>query len=149
MRTLAIDFGERRIGLALSDADGRFALPWKVLERRSDESAIATLTDWIRDEEVTALVVGLPHPPGDSGRAAAPNPLLARARSFGNRLAAATGLPVEWIDEAHTSTAAAERLREAGVDARRARGRLDAVAAQILLQEALDRRSAAQRAGAP
>src|SRR5690606_18970049 len=41
MRTLAIDFGERRIGLALSDADGRFALPWKVLERRSDESAIA------------------------------------------------------------------------------------------------------------
>lgn len=138
MRTLAIDFGEKRIGLALSDADGRYALPWKVLERRSDEAAIATLTGWIVEQEVAALVVGLPRQPGEASE----SPILARARSFGDKLAVATGLPVEWIDEAFTSASAAERLREAGVDARRAKGRLDAVAAQILLQEALDRRHA-------
>lgn len=140
MRTLAIDFGEKRIGLALSDADGRFALPWKVLERRSDEAAIATLAGWIVEQEVAALVVGLPRQPGEGPE----SPLLARARSFGDKLSVATGLPVEWIDEAFTSASAAERLREAGVDARRAKGKLDAVAAQILLQEALDRRHARQ-----
>ena len=50
-----------------------------------------------------------------------------------------TGLPVEWVDEALTSVEAAGRLREAGIDTRREPGRIDAVAAQILLQDALDR----------
>ncbi|MBP1643007.1 MAG: Holliday junction resolvase YqgF [Acidobacteria bacterium] len=136
MRALGVDFGERRIGLALSDGEGRMALPFRVVERSSDAAAIAAIAALAREHEVGRLVVGLPHRSGEGP----PSETLERARSFGEKLAAATGLEVEWVDEAYTSAAAAERLREAGLDARRARPRLDAVAAQILLQEALDRR---------
>jgi putative Holliday junction resolvase len=66
-------------------------------------------------------------------------PAAERARRFGERLAGLTGLPLELVDEALTSVEAAERLRAAGVDPRRHPERLDATAAQILLQEALDR----------
>lgn len=138
MRALGIDFGERRIGLALSDSDGRLALPWKVVERRSDAQAVAAIAALAREEEVALLVVGEPV----RGAGAPASATFRRAHSFGERLAAATGLPVEWVDEGFTSAAAAERLREAGLDSRRARGKLDSVAAQILLQEALDRRRA-------
>jgi len=136
MRALGIDFGERRIGLALSDPDGRLALPLRVLERTSDAAAVAAIAELAREQEVELLVVGEPRRVAGG----AESETLRRARSFGEKLGAATGLPLEWIDESFTSAAAAERLREAGLDARRARGRIDAVAAQILLQEALDRR---------
>jgi putative Holliday junction resolvase len=136
-RTLGIDFGERRIGLAISDAEGRFALPLRTLERRSDREALAEIAELARAEEVGALVVGEPRRPSDGGPTAAG----ARARRFGERLARATGLPVEWIDESLTTREAAARLREAGVPPAERAARLDQVAAQILLQEALDRRA--------
>lgn len=132
MRTLGIDFGERRIGLAISDAEGTFALPLLTLERRSDQAAIARIGEIIREEEVESLVVGEPvNVDGSRGPAAE------RAKSFAGKLAAATGLPLRLVGETLTTVAAAARLREAGVDARRARERIDAVAAQILLEEAL------------
>ncbi|HET7291873.1 MAG TPA: Holliday junction resolvase RuvX, partial [Vicinamibacteria bacterium] len=85
---------------------------------------------------VERLVVGEPVGlDGTRGEAAL------RARRFGERLAELTGLPLEMVNESLTSVEAAERLRAAGVDPRRNPERLDAVAAQILLQEALDRRS--------
>jgi len=132
MRTLGIDFGERRIGLAISDAEGTFAMPLLTLERRSDQAAIARIGEIIREEEVESLVVGEPvNVDGSRGPAAE------RAKSFAAKLTAATGLPLRLVGETLTTVAAAARLREAGVDARRARGRIDAVAAQILLEEAL------------
>jgi len=132
MRTLGIDFGERRIGLAISDAEGTFALPLLTLERRSDQAAIARIGEIIREEEVESLVVGEPvNIDGSRGPAAE------RAKSFAAKLAAATGLPLRLVGETLTTVAAAARLREAGVDARRARERIDSVAAQILLEEAL------------
>ena len=67
-------------------------------------------------------------------------PPAVRARRFAARLAAASGLPVETIDETLTSREADHRLREAGVSPARRRERRDALAAQLLLQEALDRR---------
>ena len=137
MRTLGIDFGERHIGLALSDPEGRFALPSRVLERRSDAEAIAEIAALVVAEGVAALVVGEPRRPADG----APTATGRRARRFGERLAAATGLPVEWIDESLTSHEAAARLRESGARRARRQTRSDALAAQILLQEALDRRA--------
>lgn len=134
-RALGIDFGERRIGLALSDADGRLALPWKVLERRSDAEAVAAITRIVGEEEISRLVVGEPRRIGGAPE----SEIFRRVHGFAEKLALATGLRIEWVDEAFTSADAAARLREAGVDARRARGKLDAVAAQLLLQDALDR----------
>jgi len=141
MKLLGIDFGERRIGLAISDPDGRVAVPLGALERASDRAAVARIAELARREGVGGLVVGEPRGL-DGARGAAAE----RARRFAERLAAATGLPWEAVDEALTSVEAAARLAAAGVDPRRHPDRVDAVAAQILLQEALDRRRAA---GAP
>jgi putative holliday junction resolvase len=134
VRSLGIDFGEKRIGLAISDPDGRIAVPLQTLTRRDDLSAVREIAGIAEREGVGRLVLGEPVGlDGTRGTAAA------RARSFGRKLARQTGLPLEMINESLTSVEAAERLRAAGVDPRRNPGRLDAVAAQILLQEALDR----------
>jgi putative Holliday junction resolvase len=133
MRSLGIDFGEKRIGLAISDPDGRIAVPLTTLERRDDRSAARRIAEIVRREQIEALVLG--EPVGLDGER---GPAAERVRRFGDRLAAATGLPLRYVGEALTSVEAAGRLREAGVDAPPESGRLDAVAAQILLQEALD-----------
>jgi putative Holliday junction resolvase len=137
MRALGIDFGERRIGLALSDPAGSFALPYRVLERASDHDAIAAIAAIVAEEAVELLVLGEPRRPADGAAGSA----ALRVRRFGARLARRTALPVEWVDESLTSRAAAGRLREAGAGRRARREQIDAVAAQILLQEALDRRA--------
>jgi putative Holliday junction resolvase len=135
MRALGIDFGERRIGLAISDDEGRLAVPLTTLERRDDRGAAREIARIAREEGVEMLVLGEPRGlAGSRGEAAR------RAERFGRRLAGVAGLPVELVEETLTSVEARERLREAGVDTRREPGRIDAVAAQILLQQALDRR---------
>jgi len=134
MRSLGIDFGDKRIGLAISDPAGRLAVPLTTLERRNDRSALRQIAEIARREGIERLVLGEPLSlEGERGPAAE------RIRRFGDRLAAMTGLPLERVDEALTSAEAAGRLREAGIGVRWEPGRIDAVAAQILLQEVLDR----------
>ncbi|HEV8578000.1 MAG TPA: Holliday junction resolvase RuvX [Thermoanaerobaculia bacterium] len=134
MRSLGIDFGEKRIGLAISDPAGRLAVPLTTLERRNDRSALRQIAEIARREGVERLVLGEPLSlEGERGAAAE------RVRRFGERLAGMTGLPLELVDETLTSAEAAARLRRAGIGARWEPGRIDAVAAQILLQEVLDR----------
>lgn len=140
MRVMAIDFGEKRVGVALSagdGADGALALPSRVLERSTDRRLVYSLAALAREEGVGALVLGEPRDlEGRAGEAAE------RVRRFAAKLEKATGLAVTLIEETLTTVAAAEKL---GGPARRGRpgeksdGRHDAVAAQILLQEALDR----------
>lgn len=133
MRSLGIDFGEKRIGLAISDPEGRLAVPLTTLVRRNDRSAIREIEEIARREGIGRLVLGEPIGlDGQRGEAAE------RVRRFGNRLAGITGLPVRLINESLTTVEAQERLRAAGIDPRREPERIDAVAAQILLQEALD-----------
>ena len=134
MRSLGIDFGEKRIGLAISDPAGRFALPLTTLERRNDRSALRQIAEIARQEGVGRLVLGEPvGMDGQRGENAE------RVRRFGQRLAELTGLPLELVNEALTTVEAQERLREAGMDPRKEPARIDALAAQILLQEVLDR----------
>lgn len=136
MRALGIDFGEKRIGLAISDPAGRVAVPLDTLERRNDRSALRQIAEIARREGVERLVLG--EPVGLDGQR---GPAAERARRFGERLAEISGLPVRLVNEALTTVAAQERLREAGVDYRRDPSRIDAMAAQVLLQEALDSES--------
>ncbi|MEM8962067.1 MAG: Holliday junction resolvase RuvX [Acidobacteriota bacterium] len=132
-RALGIDFGERRIGLAISDDKGRFAVPHGAIERDTDRRAVYRIADLARREEAGWLVLGEPLRPddGEAGEAAE------RIRRFAAKLERAARLPVVLIDEAHTTLEAIDRLGAAGNDTAERR---DAVAAQILLQEALDRR---------
>jgi putative Holliday junction resolvase len=139
-RLLAIDFGERRIGLAISS--GSLALPLATLRRTSDEEAVAAIATLVREEGVAELVLGEPlRADGSRGDAAR------RVHRFAERLAGATGLPITLLDETLTSREAEARLREAGVDPRRHRERVDQLAAQVLLEEALSRRAAASDGG--
>lgn len=135
MRILGIDFGERRIGVAISDTTASVCTPLATISRRSDLDAVRELIELADDEGVEAFVVGEPRRlDGSRGDAAE------RAASFARKLEKASGLPCELIDEALTSVEAEARLRSAGVDPRRHPGRIDAVAAQILLEDALERR---------
>ncbi len=140
-RLLAVDFGAKRIGLAVSQ--GALALPLATLARRSDAEAVAEIAAVAREEGVTGLVVGEPRRlDGTAGDAAR------RVGAFARRLQAATGLPCALVDEALTSRAAEERLRAAGVDPRRHPERVDQVAAQLLLEDVLGREERAQASAA-
>ncbi len=135
MKALGIDFGEKRIGLAISDADGRFALPWKTLARRNDQQAIEELAKIAAQESIDLIVAGDPRNlDGGAG------PQSERVAAFLKKLSAALDLPIETVNESLTSREAHSRLRQAGLTARQRRERVDSLAAQILLQEALDRR---------
>ncbi|HUP24988.1 MAG TPA: Holliday junction resolvase RuvX [Thermoanaerobaculia bacterium] len=134
-RLLAIDYGSKRIGLAISDPGGRVAVPLETFARTDDRGAARYIARIVAREGVGGLVLGEPQRlDGGRGEAAL------RVARFARRLEAATGLPVELVDESLTSVEAERRLREAGVDADAAAGRVDAVAAQILLEEVLARR---------
>lgn len=136
-RLLGVDYGSKRVGLAISDPEGRFALPLGVVARKDDRGVARRISEIVLREGVAGLVVGEPRRlDGTRGEAAE------RAARFARRLETATGLPVALVDESLTSVEAERRLGAAGVDAAPESGRVDAVAAQILLQEALDRRRA-------
>jgi putative Holliday junction resolvase len=130
-RFLAIDFGERRIGVAVS-ASGRIALPLETLLRRNDRDAVAQILAAAEREEAGHLVVG--EPVNVDGSRGAP---AERAKRFAALLGRASGLPVSLHPETLTTVTARERLRDAGVDLRRSPERLDAVSAQVLLEDFL------------
>lgn len=132
-RGLGVDFGERRIGLALSDPEGRYALPLETFERETDRRAAYRIASIVDREKIGLLVMGAPRYPDGS-----PSPNLERIERFGKRLTKITGLPIRWVEETLTTVEARARLQ--GRDRSRQRGRRDMVAAQILLQEALDAR---------
>lgn len=131
MRVLAVDFGERRIGVAVSGTAGAVVVPVGVVPRKSDAQAVSAVADAAREREAALVVVGLPVRPEGGGE----SPFAARARSFAKKLGAATGLPVELHDEAFTSVSADRALREAGLSRDRRSGAVDAEAAAELLRD--------------
>jgi putative Holliday junction resolvase len=143
MRTLAIDLGTRRVGLALSDEGGKFATPVDVLTVNSPDQAVAPILEVIRKEGVQRLVVGLPLNMDDSVGDAA-----RKTAAWARGLSAASGIPVVFVDERLSSFAAEQRLAERKRGGERmTRGdkkqRLDALAAAGFLQEYLDGKLAA------
>jgi len=142
-RVLAVDWGARRIGLALSDPDGIIATGLDTVDAASHEAAVERVASVARDEEVERVVVGLPLlMSGERGEAAE------AAERFAADLAARTGLPVVTYDERLTSALSERRLREVGVRPGRQKGRVDQGAAVALLESYLMRlRSASGGSG--
>lgn len=140
---LALDYGARRIGLAVSDSQGEFAFPVGALERRGLRRDLEALRETSAERGVTRIVVGLPlHLDGRSG------PEAEAARRFAAALGEATGLPVELLDERWTTREAERALRDLPVRRRRReRGLVDASAATLLLQTFLARRRNGEPAG--
>jgi len=133
MRILGIDFGLKRIGLALSDPMGIIASPLKTLARTSEDADILDIVAIVKAEEVSAIVVGLPkNMDGTEGDSAV------FARDFGDKLSAATGVNIIFKDERLSSVSANRVLDEAGMHWKKRKEVVDTMAAQIILQSYLD-----------
>jgi putative Holliday junction resolvase len=134
-RVLAVDWGEKRIGLAISDPRGVIASPAGFITRRAGKRPpIAKLIARAKELEATGFVLGLPldQEGEDTLRAA-------EVRAVAVELERRTGMPVELVDERYTTAAARRAVRELGGRPADRRGDVDALAATVLLQHVLGR----------
>ena len=137
-RIIARDYGERRIGVAVSDPPGTIATPLPTLARRAgNRPPWPELQRIVQEYEVAEAVVGLPLEL--SGEESA---WTAEVRAFGAEVARRTGLPVHWMDERMTSIIAERNVRGSGLKKtqREEKGRIDAAAAALILESFLNLR---------
>ena len=141
MAVLGIDFGSRRLGLAVSDLDDRIALPLEPVESRGTEKDVATIGELVRSRAVSRIVVGMPiHLDGSRGAQAE------ATDRFAERLRETLALPVDLLDERWTTREAEQALEATGRRGRRKKKAvIDSVAATVLLRTYLEQRAA--RAG--
>ena len=132
-RVLALDRGEVRVGVAISDELGLLAHPRPALDGRRAREMFEALQALCAEEGVERVLVGYPLDlQGEEGAAAR------RAVRFAEEVARVTGLTVELVDERMTTVIAARSLREAGVSKRASKHKVDGAAAAHLLQGWLD-----------
>ncbi|HEX6589440.1 MAG TPA: Holliday junction resolvase RuvX [Longimicrobiales bacterium] len=131
-----MDYGERRIGLAISDPLGMIAQPLPTItRRRGKRPPVAEIADIARQREAAAIVVGLPlDEHGDESA------WTAEVRAFAEKLAERASLPLHFVDERMTSARAERAIRESGLSRtqRERKDLVDATAAVIILQTHLD-----------
>ncbi len=139
-RILGFDFGDRRIGVALSDPLGFTAQPLTTLERASWKSDLGRIRDLVREHEVSRIVVGMPLGM-DGGR----NERVRLTEEFMDRLRKTTDLPVDPWDERLTTVQAERTMLEGDVSRARRRRAIDRLAAVIILQTYLDARACGSR----
>ena len=133
MRSLGLDIGDRRIGVALSDPEGILASTFSVIERKDDSLAIKAIIDIISQKEVGRVVVGLPRSlDGSLGWQ------VEKVKEFVRRLRRYTKIQLDYRDERLT-TVMAQRLKRA-LGGKKGRGKVgeDAQAAALILQSYLD-----------
>ena len=132
-RVLAVDWGERRIGFAVSDPLRMIASPAGHLVRRAGKRPpIAKVVEKAKELEAVAFVLGLPlNEAGDD------TPRAAEVRQVAAELQRRTGYPVELVDERYTTAAARRAVREMGGKPEERPGDIDALSATVLLQHAL------------
>ena len=135
-RTLAIDFGLKRIGLAVSDALGLTAQGLPSLERTGRQDDLRHIRQLADDHSVELVLVG--NPLSQTGEETA---MGRRVAGFAEKLRQRLNCPVELWDERLTSAEAGRMLRSSGISIEKRRGAADRVAATLLLQSYLDRRA--------
>jgi putative Holliday junction resolvase len=139
VRALGVDYGERRIGLALSDATGLLASPWKTVKNSgSVNRAAQQLVDEVgrlraEDGGLSAIVIGLPRRLNGE-----PTTLTGQVRQLATLVGATIDVPIVLQDERLTSSEADELLARRERDWRRRKREVDAVAAALILQDYLD-----------
>jgi putative holliday junction resolvase len=139
VRALGIDFGLKRIGLALSDVTGTLASPFTTLVYRAGKRPpLPEVARIIQENEVASIVIGLPLDLGGEE-----TEMCAKVREFGSALASRVSLPIDFVDERLTSVQANRAIRSSGLKKgeRERKERVDAAAAAFILQAWLDRRS--------
>lgn len=138
MRVMAVDFGDARTGIAVSDATGTLTGHTQVIASRSPERAAAEIAALVRAHGVEELVLGFPrNMDGTEG------PRAARYRAFAGLLEEAAGLPVVLWDERRTTVEAHQILHASGKRMKQHKKSVDAVAASLILEGYLAFRSRA------
>jgi putative Holliday junction resolvase len=131
-RLMALDVGERRVGVAISDPTGTLARPHTVIQRRSKAEDFATVARLVAEQDIERVVVGLPLSlDGEMG------PQARRVTRYAQALAETLDVPIEFHDERYSTITADAMLIESG---RKRRVPIDAAAAAVILQDYLERR---------
>ncbi len=135
MRAMALDIGEVRVGVAISDPQARVATPLKVLPTREITECSKNFRRLLEDWEPEILVVGMPYTlDGKEG------PQAQAIRKAAGQISQSSGVPHVFTDERLSSIEAKRSLREEGYSEREMRGKIDMIAASIFLQAWLDTR---------
>ena len=137
-RTLALDFGSKRIGVALSDPTGLLGSPLTTVIRTNPRNDFKAILDLVTKHEIETIVVGLPVSlNGTIG------PQAQKTLDFCDELRKITAVPIKTLNEQYTSAEAERCIRQLGGKPSRRRDQIDAFAAAIILQEWLDNPQAA------
>lgn len=132
-RVLALDVGARRIGVALSDEGGQFAMPLATVQAQPHPRALQQIATLVHDYAVQVVVVGLPLTmSGEVG------PQAQVVQGFAAQLQQHLDVPIKLFDERLTSSVAEQMLRDMGVKPEKRKQRIDEIAATIILQDYLD-----------
>jgi putative Holliday junction resolvase len=144
-RVLALDVGGKRIGVALSDPAGSFAMPLLTLQAAPQQRALARIAELVAEHAVDDVVVGLPLTlSGEVG------PQARVVQTFAEELETALGRPVIMFDERLTTAVAEQMMRDMGLKPEKRKARIDEIAATIILQDYLDhQRSQHEHDGTP
>ena len=133
-RFLAVDYGRKRIGLAISDPLGMIASPAGFIERREGKRPpITKIVARATGLDAQGYLIGLPLD-GEGNE----TPWTAEVRALGAEIAKRTGMPVRFLDERFTTAVALRTVKEMGESTRGRKGDVDSLAATILLQRALN-----------
>jgi len=127
-RILAIDYGDRRTGLAATDWTGSIAVPLPRIEERDPDALVRAIVEIVRERETEVVVLGLPlcvdGTVGDRAR---------KTQAMQQRLAKALPCPVTTVDESHTTDEAHELLKQGGLKASKRKQLADSIAALVIL----------------
>ena len=135
MRILAIDIGDRRIGVAVSDPTGLLARPFTIIQRKDAGHDIQAISELVREHGAGRVIAGLPLSlDGNAG------PQAEKVRRFVDKLTTSLNIPVELRDERFSTAAVHEQRLEAGAGKKKRRAPDDAEAAAVILQGYLDER---------
>ncbi len=133
MRSLGLDIGDKRIGVALSDPEGILASPFSIINRTDDRTDVEAIINIVNQRQVKQVIVGLPRSmDGTIGRQAE------KVEAFAQKLCSCTEVPVEFRDERLTTVSAKRLMQSVGRKKTGKKARDDAIAAALILQSYLD-----------
>ena len=133
MRSLGLDIGDERIGVAVSDPEGILASPFTIISRRDERLDVGAIIDIINQKQVKRIIVGLPRSMDGSIGKQAEN-----VKAFVQKLCNQVDIPVEFRDERLTTVSAEHLMRTTNAPKTRRKARYDAIAAALILQGYLD-----------
>ena len=134
---ISIDYGLKRVGIAVSDPGRIFAFPSAVLENKSVEYLIKEISNIILEKEADLILVGMPY--NMPGIKIQKGEMAIKVEKFISKLKEKISLKIEIIDERLSSFMAEENLKEAGISSKKSKKFVDAEAARIMLEEYLSK----------